>query len=363
LVDPRDAEVDDPRRGPGRWNALEKAQGARATRHREPVVPPTKRMPTTLKSGGTKREEVPLTREEYDKRLADIETANAAREAARLEYDAAAADAPTLRLPDMDRTPPAKFQDTDAEVRLYAWQTTGRLRPKSTPVQIEAVCEFCAPAPCDCEQDDDEADSGADWDSSPTDAYDLADDALERARLLRPDLYDSVEDDDRAQWQIDHADAIAEGDAELLSLELEEVERREAARLQQERDLEPWLKWVESDPAYQYHPYRGVFGRGVLASPGVVDVAGQPHLARAVWTAKQMRTVYAVLGVDAPPAAPFDGIVPDIPEGAMCVHCGMDPIQTKKDGLCRSCKSYKTGHRGELPPPAWIEKKRRRKYG
>jgi len=52
--------------------------------------------------------------------------------------------------------------------------TTRRQRPKSTPVGIEAVCEFCDPSPCGCEQDDDEADTDADWDTRPTDSYDLA---------------------------------------------------------------------------------------------------------------------------------------------------------------------------------------------
>lgn len=354
LVDPRDAEDD--RGGERRNNPFERAENARPSRHQEPVVNPTQRGPVLNKSGeGELNYEYALTYDDYDDQFAKREAKNDAHKAAKLEYEAAAVGAPALRLPDMDLTPPARLQAIADEVRSYAQRTTDRLRPKSAPVEIAKLCKFCdMPSPCDCEQDDpDDDDAEADWDSRPEDSYAAAAD--------RQHVYDVP--DDRNQWQVDYADDLAEDEAHQLALD-EELDRKEAERIRRwERDLEPWLRWVETDPAHQYHAYRGAVPGAQHAMPAVVEVAREPHLKRAVWTAERLRDVNAALGIDVPPDAPFDGIVPDMPEGDLCVHCRMDPSLTKKHGLCRGCQSYKKNHRGELPPPSVLKKKRLRKDG
>jgi len=48
------------------------------------------------------------------------------------------------------------------------------------------------------------------------------------------------------------------------------------------------------------------------------------------------------------------------PTGAQCVHCHIDPIRTKRDGLCRWCKDYRKKTGGELPPESVIKRKRDR---
>ena len=233
------------------------AQPKARDRYREPVVEPVAKRKVRTKSGKPQNYQVALTAEEHAARAAKLEADNAAIEAARA--DAAAAAAPVLRLPDMDRTPPAKLRDVDGEVRRYAWQTTCRQRPKSVPPQVE-------------EQDLDEADPERDWDTSPRDAY----------AATADHLYDCDELDDRPQWEIDHADAIAEEAARVAALALEERDRREAARLRQEMELLTWIDWVESDRSYRYYPYRGATFSGGLAAPAVVEVARAPHLERAV---------------------------------------------------------------------------------
>jgi hypothetical protein len=40
---------------------------------------------------------------------------------------------------------------------------------------------------------------------------------------------------------------------------------------------------------------------------------------------------------------------------AACTHCRVDPVATRKDGLCRPCKRYQRDHGGTLPPDGVIE--------
>jgi hypothetical protein len=44
-----------------------------------------------------------------------------------------------------------------------------------------------------------------------------------------------------------------------------------------------------------------------------------------------------------------------------CVHCRLDPIETKKDDLCQLCKRYKKSHAGQLPPPSVIANRKRKR--
>lgn len=44
-----------------------------------------------------------------------------------------------------------------------------------------------------------------------------------------------------------------------------------------------------------------------------------------------------------------------------CTHCGVDPIQTTRDGLCRWCKRWRTTHQGQLPDDRAIRRRRDRK--
>jgi hypothetical protein len=45
----------------------------------------------------------------------------------------------------------------------------------------------------------------------------------------------------------------------------------------------------------------------------------------------------------------------------VCAHCGIDPIHTKRDGLCRWCKQWKTRNRGRLPDDRAVRRRRERK--
>jgi hypothetical protein len=50
---------------------------------------------------------------------------------------------------------------------------------------------------------------------------------------------------------------------------------------------------------------------------------------------------------------------PDEPDDR-CIHCGIDPIRTQKDGLCRWCKTTKK-KTGNLPTQKMIDSRRRRR--
>ncbi len=343
-VDPRDSAGDD---GPP---ALINPQGLPATavgkrgrrlRLEVPAVEPAVVMEVPNLSGKARNYRVALNAEEYAEKLAELD-------ARASEQPAAQENSTWPTLPISEEEVPARLRPTDETVKDFALKTQwGSWRPTSPQERRRRRDEYRAALRSEVEMEIEMEDLVEEGDADFDDGYSIFDEDV----------------DDRSQWEIDHAVDAAE---DWRAGEAADEAQRRAARDDQD-DLVPWIEWIERDvPAFRYYPEPSVAWKlPPPAPPDLTVIAGTAHLTRTVRLAEEVRETFRGLGITSPPDdVPFDASAgPRSSAASLCVHCKVDPIQTKKDGLCRPCKTYRTSHAGQLPPQKVIDARRRKREG
>ena len=334
--------------GQGSFELPQDTAPPKGARFRKPVVDASAMRKVRNKAGNSYNTKVALTLEEYRERMARLEVSNAeALAAARADREAVEKEVTRLGLP-LSPIVDKKLQPIDAQVRKHAAETVLRRRPRPTPIDLhDDHCDSCkdpdynpgcANCPCDCHRL--ELDDIVGMEESRLHDLDLEDEYSL--------LSDSVEDD-HSQWQLDHAAELAE-DALLIQWE---AALAEDARLEREecerRSLEPWIAWITRSNTHRADTTVAPWEES--SEPGI-DI---------LRTATYERAAYAEAGIFKPPDEDFEYEAYRPRAVNRCVHCNVNPIQTKKDGLCRTCKVYKTKHKGELPPQKVIDSRKRKK--
>ncbi len=259
-----------------------------------------------------------LTREEYEGELAKLDAENeAALAAARAAREVEQVGVRAILPADL----PQRLQDTAAAVR--EWAARSSLRTGAKPVNVDVTttedpCECCGAIPCRYEPvDRDELDGLA---TDPTEV----DDEYYEATL---DLADSDLEDVPA-WALDDNGRPAQWWIEEQAKEQAEMER------QAQEAHNALMRLIEH--AERESSTRQDNGGWVSAT----EFFG---------------------GAPTPKNSEMQPSAEDRPSGDLCSHCEVDPVQTKRDGLCRPCKTYRSKHAGQLPPPRVVNLRRARR--
>ena len=230
---------------------------------------------------------------------------------------------------------PKRLQDVADKTRLYALKAHLGQREKLPDIKPPERCPRCDEYRCECLNK-----------VALEIEFKYADEVVDprQESWLDSEWWDIDTDpaEDRPQWLVDHATEIAEDELSEAEAEARYLNARYDRREQVSRELDPWIEWVIESTAS---------GQGHL--PPIRDL----QIVTLAWNA---RRDYADLGIFDPPDEPFE-YEAYRPIAARCVHCHVDPIQTKRDGLCRNCKTYKKKNGGSLPSQKVIDSRKRKR--